>query len=123
MNILINEDLKHCSYLFFGVFYFPPLCHTDLNVLLNVQGASFNFLMPKPLKTHQKTAAVWGVAFAALHFTNLALLLRERNHGLHLTDEEEEIYEHGFQSHGVTPRQFTKLLKAILGIAGLKLTT
>ena len=36
--------------------------------------ASFNFLMPKPLKTHQKTAGSWGLAFAVLHFANLALL-------------------------------------------------
>ncbi|CAJ1421967.1 unnamed protein product, partial [Effrenium voratum] len=74
--------------------------------------ASFNFLMPKPLKEHQKTAGSWGLAFAVLHFANLALLLHEQNHGLHLTDEQEDIYEHGFQSHGVTPRQFAKLLKA-----------
>ncbi|CAK9042811.1 unnamed protein product [Durusdinium trenchii] len=76
------------------------------------QVASFNFCMQKPLKTHQKTAGCWGMAFAILHFANLALLLHEQNHGLHLTDEEEDIYEHGFQSHGVTPRQFAKLLKA-----------
>ena len=118
-SLWINEDLKHCSYsyLFLGGVYVPPLPRR-----LERQVASFNFLMPKPLKTHQKTAGVWGVAFAALHFANLALLLRERNHGLHLSDEQEEIYERGFQSHGVTPRQFTKLLKAILGI-GLKCQT
>ena len=44
----------------------------------------------------------------------MSRLLHEQNHGLHLTDEEEDIYEHGFQSHGVTPRQFAKLLKASL---------
>eukprot|EP00933_Yihiella_yeosuensis_P057779 TRINITY_DN5783_c0_g2_i1.p1 TRINITY_DN5783_c0_g2~~TRINITY_DN5783_c0_g2_i1.p1 ORF type:complete len:465 (-),score=86.39 TRINITY_DN5783_c0_g2_i1:355-1749(-) len=72
----------------------------------------FNTTMPKPLKTHQKTAAGWGMAFAILHFANLIWLLHERGHGIHFTDEEEDIYEHGFQRHGVTPRQFKALLNA-----------
>jgi len=72
----------------------------------------FNAFMPKPLKTHQQTAAGWGFAFAILHFVNFGLLLREQHHGVQLSDEEEDIYEHGFQLHGVTPRQFVKLLHA-----------
>jgi len=73
---------------------------------------SFNALMPKPLKTHQQTAAGWGMMFAALHFVNLGILLREQHSGISLSDEEEDIYEHGFQRFGVTPRQFQKLLAA-----------
>lgn len=71
----------------------------------------FNLFMPKPLKTHQQTAAAWGFAFAMLHFTNLALLLRETS-GVRLSEEEEDIYEHGFQNSDITPRQFRKLLDA-----------
>eukprot|EP00928_Gymnodinium_smaydae_P053075 TRINITY_DN37153_c0_g1_i1.p1 TRINITY_DN37153_c0_g1~~TRINITY_DN37153_c0_g1_i1.p1 ORF type:complete len:514 (+),score=72.95 TRINITY_DN37153_c0_g1_i1:53-1594(+) len=73
--------------------------------------AAFNVLMPKPLKAHQKTAAAWGIAFATLHFVNLGILLFE-SQGIVLSEEEEDIYEHGFQKHGVTPRQFRKLLNA-----------
>jgi len=73
--------------------------------------AAFNLLMPKPLKTHQKTAASWGMAFALLHFVNLGLLLRE-SQGISFNEEEEDIYEHGFQKFGVTPRQFRTLLNA-----------
>eukprot|EP00931_Biecheleriopsis_adriatica_P118742 TRINITY_DN94070_c0_g1_i1.p1 TRINITY_DN94070_c0_g1~~TRINITY_DN94070_c0_g1_i1.p1 ORF type:complete len:448 (+),score=67.73 TRINITY_DN94070_c0_g1_i1:118-1461(+) len=72
----------------------------------------FNVCMPKPLKTHQKTAASWGFAFALLHSINLVILLREKHTGVQLSDEEEDIYEHAFQKHGVTPRQFTTLLGA-----------
>lgn len=71
----------------------------------------FNLFMPKPLKTHQQTAAGWGFAFAMLHFTNLALLLRETS-GVRLSEEENDIYEHGFQNSEITPRQFRKLLDA-----------
>jgi len=68
--------------------------------------------MPKPLKTHQCTAAGWGMVFACLHFVNLAWLLHEQSHRISLSEEEEDIYEHGWQNCGVTPRQFQKLLKA-----------
>eukprot|EP00931_Biecheleriopsis_adriatica_P119196 TRINITY_DN94448_c0_g1_i1.p1 TRINITY_DN94448_c0_g1~~TRINITY_DN94448_c0_g1_i1.p1 ORF type:complete len:438 (+),score=75.96 TRINITY_DN94448_c0_g1_i1:63-1376(+) len=74
--------------------------------------ASFNFLMPKPLKAHQKTAGSWGLVFSTLHLANLAWLMYEQDHGVKLTDEEEDIYENGFQRHGVTPRQFQKLKSA-----------
>jgi len=67
-------------------------------------------LMPKPLKQHQWTAGGWGTAFAILHLVNLARLLHEQSHGVQLTDEEEDIYEHGFLKFGVTPRQFSMLL-------------
>jgi len=73
---------------------------------------SFNILMPKPLKTHQRIAAGWGLMFAGLHFVNLGILLYEQQSGISLSEEEEDIYEHGFQKFGVTPRQFQKLIKA-----------
>eukprot|EP00933_Yihiella_yeosuensis_P057778 TRINITY_DN5783_c0_g1_i1.p1 TRINITY_DN5783_c0_g1~~TRINITY_DN5783_c0_g1_i1.p1 ORF type:complete len:475 (-),score=83.34 TRINITY_DN5783_c0_g1_i1:32-1456(-) len=75
-------------------------------------GVVHNTSMPKPLKTHQKVAACWGMTFFLLHFVNLLWLLRERGHGIHFTDEEEDIYENGFQRHGVTRRQFKALLNA-----------
>jgi len=89
--------------------------HIMLRVLAGLSSTavfSFNVFMPKPLKTHQKTAAAWGAAFAILHLINLGLLLREKHHFIQLSDEEEDIYEHGFQLHGVTPRQFVNLLHA-----------
>jgi len=43
---------------------------------------------------------------------NLGILLREQHSGISLSEEEEDIYEHGFQRFGVTPRQFQKLLSA-----------
>lgn len=89
--------------------------HIALRVLAgfgSLSVVSFNVLMPKPLKAHQKTAAIWGMMFAALHFVNLGLLLREQHTGVSLSEEEEDIYEHGFQRFGVTPRQFQRLLSA-----------
>jgi len=38
-------------------------------------------------------------------------LMYEQSHGVQLTDEEEDIYEHGFLRFGVTPRQFSMLLR------------
>lgn len=72
---------------------------------------AFNVLMPKPLKTHQITAASWGMVFALLHLMNMAWVLRERMH-VTMDEETEEIYNNSFQKFGVTPRQFAMLLKA-----------
>eukprot|EP00931_Biecheleriopsis_adriatica_P074784 TRINITY_DN48782_c0_g1_i1.p1 TRINITY_DN48782_c0_g1~~TRINITY_DN48782_c0_g1_i1.p1 ORF type:complete len:490 (+),score=112.62 TRINITY_DN48782_c0_g1_i1:43-1470(+) len=72
--------------------------------------AAFNFLMPKPLKQHQWTAGLWATAFATLHFANVAWLLHEHQHSVHLTQEESDIYDAGFQTHGVTPRQFGEIV-------------
>ena len=80
-----------------------------LSGVSSLVSVGYNGLMPKPLKTHQLTSIAWSCAFAALHLVNFALLLRETR-GLKLSEEEEDIYEHGFQVHGVTPRQFRKLL-------------
>merc|ERR1719203_1528906 len=73
---------------------------------------SYNALMPKPLATNNRFAACWGLVFAGFHLMNLGLLLHEQHSGISLSDEEEDIYEHGFQRFGVTPRQFRKLLNA-----------
>ena len=80
--------------------------------LSSMVSVSYNLLMPKPLKAHQTTAAAWSCVFAVLHFANFALLVRENQHSTELTDEQEDIYEHGFQIHGVTPRQFRLLLNS-----------
>ncbi|CAK9101182.1 Blood vessel epicardial substance [Durusdinium trenchii] len=81
-----------------------------LSGVSSLVSVGYNSFMPKPLKTHQLTAVAWSCAFAMLHFVNFGLLLWESSHAIKLSDEEEDIYEHGFQVHRVTPRQFRKLL-------------
>lgn len=89
--------------------------HAVLRTLLICQSscvASFNFLLPKPLKPHQWTAGGWGVVFGLLHCFNLSMILHYRYGHVTFTEEEYQIYEEGFHVHGMTPKQFQRLLAA-----------
>lgn len=60
--------IKHCSYLFFGVFYFPPLCHTDLNVLLNLLGRVLQLFNAKAFEDTPKDCGSLGPGVCRVAF-------------------------------------------------------
>merc|ERR1719336_667821 len=59
-----------------------------------------------------KTMPHQAAVFAALHFFNMGLVLRENWQVVPLDEEVEDIYDNSFRKFDVTPRQFQKLLKA-----------
>lgn len=52
----------------------------------------------------------WSSLFAATNAVKIARILDERKGRVVLTEHEEDIYEEHFLSHGLTPKQFAKLL-------------
>jgi CRP-like cAMP-binding protein len=52
----------------------------------------------------------WSSLFAATNALKIARILDERKGNVVLTEHEEDIYEEHFLSHGLTPKQFAKLL-------------
>ena len=52
----------------------------------------------------------WSSLFAATNALKIARILDERKGRVVLTEHEEDIYEEHFLSHGLTPKQFAKLL-------------
>ena len=52
----------------------------------------------------------WSSLFAATNAVKIARILDERKGNVVLTEHEEDIYEEHFLSHGLTPKQFAKLL-------------
>eukprot|EP00850_Spirogloea_muscicola_P022591 SM000302S11671 [mRNA] locus=s302:6271:9337:- [translate_table: standard] len=68
-------------------------------------GVAFNLLQPSPLSI----PALWGCVFITLNLTQIGILLHERR-PVTFQKDEAEVYEAIFQSHGVTPHQFEKLM-------------
>ena len=53
----------------------------------------------------------WSALFAGTNALKIAHIIDERKGTVVLSEHEEEIYEEHFLSHGVTPKQFAKLLQ------------
>lgn len=67
----------------------------------------YSLLQPPPIKW---AAIVWSTLFASVNGYNIAKILNERKGTVHLNEHEEEIYQEHFQPHGVTPKQFDKIM-------------
>jgi CRP-like cAMP-binding protein len=53
----------------------------------------------------------WSSLFAATNAFKIAQIIDERKGNVVLSEHEEDIYEEHFLSHGVTPKQYAKLLQ------------
>lgn len=79
----------------------------SLAILGNSTFVIYSLLQPPPIRW---ATIGWQFLFASVNGFNVAKILNERKGKVFLTQHEEEIYHEHFEQHGVTPKQFEKLM-------------
>ena len=79
----------------------------SLAVTGNCSFVIYSLLQPPPIRW---TAASWAALFASVNGFHIAKILNERRGKVYLTPHQEEIFHEHFQPHGVTPKQFEKVM-------------
>ena len=73
---------------------------------------SLSFVAYQIFQTPLKWAPIaWSCLFAAVNGKKIINILNERNSSVVLTEQDEEVFVEHFMPHGVTPKQFEKLMK------------
>jgi len=67
----------------------------------------YSLLQPPPIRW---PAIIWSCLFASVNGFNIAKILSERNGKVYRAPHEEKIYHEHFEPHGVTPKQFEKVM-------------
>lgn len=75
----------------------------------NTSFVVYSLLQPPPIRW---PAVIWSMLFASVNSFNIAKIMNEREGKVYLSPYEEEIYHEHFKPHGVTPKQFEKIMSA-----------
>lgn len=79
--------------------------------VLSVTGSTtfvaYTMLQPPPIRW---PSVFWSMLFSAVNTQKIIAILHERKGNVVLSPRQEEIYNEHFQPHGVTPKQFEKLM-------------
>ncbi|KAL7546333.1 hypothetical protein ACHAWF_009661 [Thalassiosira exigua] len=78
-----------------------------LSMTGNTMFVVYSLLQPPPIRW---AAVCWSCLFASVNGYNIARIMTERKGKVYLAPHEEEIYHEHFQPHGVTPKQFEKIM-------------
>ena len=82
----------------------------ELRVLSVTGSTTFIFytvLQPPPIRW---PSVFWSMLFSAVNTQKIITILHERKGNVVLSPRQEEIYNEHFQPHGVTPKQFEKIM-------------
>mmetsp|Transcript_35876 Transcript_35876/g.75523 ORF Transcript_35876/g.75523 Transcript_35876/m.75523 type:complete len:474 (+) Transcript_35876:206-1627(+) len=74
----------------------------------NISFVVYSLLIPPPIRW---AAVGWSGLFATVNAYNIGKILNEREGKVYLAEHEKEIYHEHFEPHGVTPKQFEKVMK------------
>lgn len=80
----------------------------SLAITGNVTFTIYSLLRPPPI---QWNVLLYQFLFASVNAYNIVVILNERKGKVHLSPRQEEIYTEHFQPHGVSPKQFEKVMQ------------
>lgn len=69
----------------------------------------YTLLQPPPIRW---PSVFWSLLFSSVNSYKIANILHERKAAVVLSPRQEEIYNEHFQPHGVTPKQFERIMSA-----------
>mmetsp|Transcript_31995 Transcript_31995/g.67261 ORF Transcript_31995/g.67261 Transcript_31995/m.67261 type:complete len:472 (+) Transcript_31995:87-1502(+) len=79
----------------------------SLAIMGNTTFVIYSLLQPPPIRW---ATIGWQLLFASVNGFNVAKILNERKGKVFLSPHEEEIYHEHFERHGVTPKQYEKVM-------------
>ena len=80
----------------------------SLAITGNVTFTVYSLLRPPPI---QWNVLLYQFLFASVNAYNIVVILNERKGKVHLSQRQEEIYTEHFAPHGVSPKQFEKVMQ------------
>jgi CRP-like cAMP-binding protein len=78
-----------------------------LSVTGSLTFVAYTLWQPPPIRW---PSVFWSLLFSTVNSYKIANILHERKGNVVLTPRQEEIYNEHFQPHGVTPKQFEKIM-------------
>ena len=78
-----------------------------LSVTGSLTFVAYTLWQPPPIRW---PSVFWSLLFSTVNSYKIANILHERKGAVHLSPRQEEIYNEHFQPHGVTPKQFERIM-------------